>query len=182
MRQLNARVEKPVWHTSLNFPESDKVSPQLMVEIAKEFATDFGLQNNQYVVILHNDTPTHAHFHIIANRVGFDKKTVSDSHNYKRIAQFCRRMEKKYHLEKVLSPPGFANDISVSDNRIDKRKEAIKTSISNALNVSISMPQFTEKLSEKGIETEIGKGIAFIDNKKVRVKGSQIGFSLRFIK
>jgi len=37
-------------------------------------------------------------------------------------------------------------------------------------------------LVRKGYKVEIGRGISFTDDKNVRVKGSQIGFSLSEIK
>lgn len=40
--------------------------------------------------------------HVIANRIGFDKKTVSDSNNYQKTASFFRKMELKFNLRQVL--------------------------------------------------------------------------------
>lgn len=50
---------------------------------------------------------SHQHFHIIANWIGFDKKTVSDSNNYKKMSAWCREMELKYNLQQVLRPRKF---------------------------------------------------------------------------
>jgi hypothetical protein len=37
------------------------------------------------------------------SKIGFDKRTVSDSNNYQKMANYCRKMELKYDLKKVLN-------------------------------------------------------------------------------
>ena len=92
VRNLNTKLNKPVIHFILSFSISDSVNNSLLSEISNDLAKDFGFDKNQYIVIRHTDTEdTHPHIHVIANRVGFDKKTVSDSNSYKRIAEFARK-------------------------------------------------------------------------------------------
>ena len=74
--------------------------------MAQDCAHDLGFENNQYVAIFHKDTE-HPHIHIVANRVGYDGKTVSDSNNYQKIARLCRKLELKHELKQVLSPNAF---------------------------------------------------------------------------
>ncbi len=64
----------------------------MLMEMSEGCAKEMGFQNNQWVAVLHHDT-NHPHLHIVANRIGFDGRTVSDSNSYKRIALFCRKME-----------------------------------------------------------------------------------------
>ncbi|MBT9485648.1 relaxase/mobilization nuclease domain-containing protein [Sediminibacterium sp.] len=103
IRQLNNKLAKPVLHITLSLSVGDKLNKEDWQKMATDCADEFGFGNNQYVAILHNDTD-HPHLHIIANRIGFDKKTVSDSNSYKKMAAYCREMELKYDLEQVLSP------------------------------------------------------------------------------
>ncbi len=70
------------------------------MEMSQACAKDMGFENNQYVAILHRDT-NHQHIHIVANRIGYDKRTVSDSNSYKKIADYCRKMELRYGLKRV---------------------------------------------------------------------------------
>ena len=74
--------------------------------MAQDCAQDLGFSNNQFVAVLHKDTE-HPHIHIVANRIGYDGKTVSDSHNYQKIAKLCRKLELKHELKQVLSPNAF---------------------------------------------------------------------------
>ncbi len=177
VRYLNPKLSKPVLHASLSFAHSDQLSHQDKIDIGKQLAKDFGFENNQYVVIEHGDRQ-HQHLHIVANRVGYDAKTVSDSNNYKRMANFCRSMEKKHHLEQVLSPRKFLSKEERMLPRQDIRKEALKEAIAKFLKQSTTMKEFQNKITAKGYEIELGRGIAFTDAQAVRFKGSEVGFAL----
>jgi hypothetical protein len=177
VRYLNPKLSKPVLHASLSFAHSDQLSNQDKIEIGKQMAKDFGFENNQYVVIEHSDRQ-HQHLHIVANRVGYDAKTVSDSNNYKRMANFCRTMERKHQLEQVLSPRRFLSKEERMLPRQDIRQEALKDAIAKFLKQSTTMKEFQNKITAKGYEIELGRGIAFTDAQAVRFKGSQVGYPL----
>jgi Relaxase/Mobilisation nuclease domain len=177
VRYLNPKLSKPVLHASLSFAHSDQLSNQDKIDIGKQMAKNFGFENNQYVVIEHSDRQ-HQHLHIVANRVGYDAKTGSDSNNYKRMANFCRSMEKKHQLEQVLSPRKFLSKKERMLPRQDIRKEALKEAIAKFLKQSTTMKEFQNKITAKGYEVELGRGIAFTDAQAVRFKGSQVGYPL----
>jgi hypothetical protein len=177
VRHLNPKLSKPVLHASLSFAHSDQLSNQDKIDIGKQMAKDFGFENNQYVVIEHGDRQ-HQHLHIVANRIGYDAKTVSDSNNYKRIANFCRSIEKKHQLEQVLSPRKFLSKEERMLPRQDIRKEALKEAIAKFLKQSTTMKEFQNKITAKGYEIELGRGIAFTDAQAVKFKGSQVGYPL----
>ncbi|MBT9485649.1 hypothetical protein [Sediminibacterium sp.] len=65
--------------------------------------------------------------------------------------------------------------------RIDTRKEAIKNDIRKALLASKSYVEFEKQMKQMNYEVIKGRGIAFIDSKKVYVKGSEVGYSLSII-
>jgi Relaxase/Mobilisation nuclease domain len=67
-------------------------------QLAAECAKQMGFEKNQFLAIAHIDT-SHQHLHIVANRVGYDVRVVSDSNNYKKIAEYCRKMELKHDLK-----------------------------------------------------------------------------------
>src|SRR5476651_420444 len=177
VRYLNPKLSKPVLHASLSFAHSDQLSNQDKIDIGKQMAKDFGFENNQYVVIEHSDRQ-HQHLHILANRIGYDAKTVSDSNNYKRMANFCRTMERKHQLEQVLSPGKFLSKEERMLPRQDIRKEALQEAIAKFLKQSTTMKEFQNKITAKGYEIELGRGIAFTDAQAVRFKGSQVGYPL----
>ncbi|HEY8690681.1 MAG TPA: relaxase/mobilization nuclease domain-containing protein [Chitinophagaceae bacterium] len=179
-RQLNQKLSKPVLHITLSLAPGEKLEKGNLINMVQDCAKHFGFENNQFIAIIHNDTG-HQHLHIVANRIGFDKKTISDSNSYKKMAAYCRQMEIKYDLQKVLSPKKFLPKELRKIPRIDTRKEAIKKDIQNALLLSKTYNDFESYLKDKKYQIIKGRGIAFIDKKGVYVKGSEVGYSLATI-
>jgi hypothetical protein len=179
--KLNQNVSKPVFHISLSFAHADsgRLNLQDKADIAEKLAMDFGFQNNQYVVIAHKDTG-HEHLHVVANRIGYDGRTASDSNSYKRMAEYCRKMEQEYKLTPVLSPGKFLRleQRVAQSQRIDQRKEALKQHLSKAIKESKDITQVRQYMERQGYQVELGRGIAFTDAQHVRFKGSQVGYAL----
>jgi hypothetical protein len=134
--KLDPKVSKPVFHATISFAyvDANKLNNQDKADIAAGLAEDFGFNNNQYVVISHGDTQ-HEHLHIVANRICYDGRTASDSNSYKRMADFCRKMEIEHQLTKVLSPNKFlAPEQRVAQSQlINNRKEALRRHLSSAM-------------------------------------------------
>jgi hypothetical protein len=177
VRKLSARVEKPVLHISLRLAPGESLSKDQLVEIAQSCAAEFKFDKNQYVCALHKDT-REQHIHIVANRVGYDGKAVSLTNNYRRMANFCRQMEKKYNLREVLNPRKFLLKEERLIPRQDMRKERLKMDIRETLQQVTSYQEFANKMKALGYTVLKGRGISFIDDKKVKIKGSEVGFSL----
>ena len=106
VRQLNPKLSKPVLHITISLVPGEQLPKEKLIELCQDCAKNMGFENNQYVAIYHKDT-NHQHLHIVANRIGFDKRTVSDSNNFQKIAAYCRKMEMKFKLTPVLSPRQF---------------------------------------------------------------------------
>jgi len=176
VEKLSKRVEKPVLHMSLRLAPGEQLSKDQLMEIGLECAREFGVADNQYICVLHKDTKEQ-HIHIAANRVGFDGKVASDSNNYKRMAALCRRLEKEYQLKEVLSPRAFLSPKERLLPRHDSRKEKLKTDIRQTLEKVHSFGEFERKMQELGYKVIKGRGISFIDKKKVKIKGSEVGFA-----
>jgi len=176
-RQLNQKLSKPVLHITLSLAPGEKVEKGNLINMVQDCAKDFGFENNQFIAISHNDTG-HQHLHIVANRIGFDKKTVSDSNSYKKMATYCRQMEVKYNLHQVLSPKRFLSKELRQVPRADTRKESIRNDIQDALLMSKTYLDFERQMQQKKYQVIKGRGIAFIDQKGVYAKGSSLGYSL----
>jgi hypothetical protein len=179
-RQLNQKLLKPVLHITLSLAHGERLEKGNLINIVQDCAKDFGFENNQFIAITHNDTG-HQHLHIVANRIGFDKKTVSDSNSYKKMASYCRMMEIKYGLQQVLSPKKFLPKELRNIPRTDARKEAIKKDIQDALLMSKTYTDFEKQMQQKKYQIIKARGISFIDKKGVYVKGSEVGYSLATI-
>lgn len=180
VRQLNERVSKPVMHITLSLVPGEKLSDKQQHQLLDAAANDLGYPNNQWIAIAHHDT-SHQHFHIVVNRIGFDGKTLSDSNNYRRIANFCRRMEKELGLQQVQSPKRFLSVTERNTPRFDQRKERLRQIIIQALKKARDYPDFEKRVKASGYEVIRARGIRFIDDKKVKIKGSEVGFALQKI-
>ncbi len=178
---LNPKLSKPVMHITLGLAPGEFLEEGKLIEIAEHCAESFGFTDNQYLAVEHRDTD-HQHIHIVANRIGFNGKTnVSDSNCYKKVAAFCRKMEKKYELQTVLSPRKFLPKELRELPRHDTRKLQMKEILSSILSLSKNLDEFINAAQNNKIKVIKSRGISFIDNKGVKVKGSEIGLSLQTI-
>ena len=67
------------------------------------------------------------------------------------------------------------------ETRIDHRKERMKENIRECLLNASGLQDFTQKMKLLGVEVIKSRGISFIDDKKMYVKGSELGYSLSTI-
>ncbi|TRW25970.1 relaxase [Flavobacterium zepuense] len=177
VRKLSRRVEKPMLHLSLRLAPGETLTKEQLTEVGRACAKEFGIADNQYICVLHKDTKEQ-HIHIAANRVGFNGKVASDSNSYKRMAELCRSLEKKYGLQEVLSPRAFLSPKDRLLPRHDSRKDKLKSDIQQTLKQVNSYAAFERQMKELGYKVLKSRGISFIDDRKVKIKGSEVGFSL----
>jgi hypothetical protein len=177
VRRLNQNLSKPVQHITISLAKGEQLDKARLVSIAEDCAKDFGFEKNQYIVIAHHDTG-HQHIHIVANRVSFDGKTVKDNHNFRKMAVYCRKMEEKHGLQKVLSPIRYLPKEQRHLHRTDQRKEKLRQDIKQCLAISKNYAEFELQIKKLGYQVNKARGIAFTDPQKVRVKGSEVGYSL----
>lgn len=180
VRKLSRRVEKPVLHLSLRLAPGETVDKNKLLDIAEEMVKEMGVANNQYLVVQHRDT-NEQHIHIVANRVGYDGKAASSSNNYYKMDKLCRRLEIKHELGQVLSPRQFLPKELRHLPRHDIRKERMKKDIQQSLLTAKHYDDFATRMQSLGYKILKGRGITFIDDKKVIVKGSELGYSLMTI-
>ena len=184
VRTLRPNLSKPVMHISLSLDPEDLFTREKLRQIGQDFAKEFGFENNQYIVIYHKDTE-HPHLHIVVNRIGFDGMTISDSNSYRKVAELCRKLELKHELKQVLSPRKFLSQQQrlehKQEQRIDKRKEQLKQNIRDCLLTANNFTDFIRKMEQRQVQVYKSRGISFTDNKKMRVKGSELGYSLSTI-
>lgn len=177
VRKLSSRVEKPVLHISLRLAPGETLTKVQLAEIGRACAEEFKFDKSQYLCILHKDTHEQ-HIHIVANRVGYDGKAISLSNNYQQVANFCRKMEIAYNLRQVLNPKAFLPKDQRQIPRHDARKVELKNDIRQCLKKSLTYHEFEQKMKDLGYRVLKGRGIAFVDKKDVKTKGSEVGFSL----
>jgi len=97
----SSRIEKPVYHLSISFGAGDHPTREQMREAAERVLDRLGLSEHQAFLVAHNDTD-HPHVHIMVNRVHPETgKAWQTSHDYARIEQVLRSLEKEWGLTPV---------------------------------------------------------------------------------
>lgn len=116
---LNPRVKNRNLHVSLNFHKDDlsSLSEELLKEIAEEYMTEMGYEDQPYAAFQHFDA-SHPHIHIVSSRIGFDGRKINDSMERRRSKKICDSIENKHGLV-------VANDQSSMPGILDLKKEAL---------------------------------------------------------
>lgn len=97
----NYRVQKPVYHLSLNAPPLEHFSREEWEEMADRVLKDLGLSEHQALLVAHTDR-AHEHVHLMINRVHPESlKAWSNSHDYARIEKSLRHLERDLGLREV---------------------------------------------------------------------------------
>lgn len=186
----NQNISKPVWHSSLSFAKEDEMTNKRMVEIANRLLekAGFSKDNNQFLIIKHNNTK-HTHCHIVANRVGFDGKAVSDYYSKSRTVQYAKELEKEFHLVKTNDVAKKRRLINQQNKAIDPVKDHLKTVLKKALGKPHvnSFDKFANALQKQGIQVNLAKhrktgkvfGVSYT-YKGNTYKGSDLGKKFAF--
>ena len=149
---MNSRVSKPVCHISLDFSAQDKnkLSNQLMVQIARDYMKQMGIVNTQYVIGRHFDKE-HPHTHLVYNRIDNNGKTITDSNDRFRSEKICKELTERYGL---YFATGKEN---VKEHRLkepDKTKYEIYNSLKTLVPKCRDWKQLQSELRKNGINTE----------------------------
>jgi hypothetical protein len=171
----NTRTKSPVAHVSFSFPPGESPSNEVLQNIVKDYAKEFGLKENGLVAYKHVDKE-HEHIHIIANKINeLGKNTVSTSYDFLDMGHFSRKMENKYGLQSTKQM-----DSLLIDGKTERKSNPIHAQLRNHIDKMIPESEDLEslrvKLLQKGFKTKIGNGITFIQKSSgVVIKGSDLG-------
>lgn len=97
-------LKKKVFHGSISLEPGAELKMEQWKQVANQYMEHMGFSNCPYVAIKHNDKPDCNHIHIMASRVDYDGKTVSDSLDMQKSMDFMREVEKKYELRLLVNP------------------------------------------------------------------------------
>ena len=175
-KSAHPQVGKAVWHASISFNHSDQVTPELVKQIAHDYAKKFGF--DQYAVIRHHDTK-HEHFHIIANRIKADGQVISDQYSAGRGVELSKKFEKQYNLT-----PTQAKDLKQTNtqklNPFERAKIEVCKTVQSELKGCKNLEELQTKLKPHGIDLQAHSnsggvyGVSFKQG-KAAFKGSQLG-------
>lgn len=97
---MRPNIKKPVCHTILSFSseDSERLDDDKMVDIAREYLSQMGYSDTQYLIVRRMDRE-HPDLHICINRVDNYGNTISDRNEKFRSTKICRELTDKYLLK-----------------------------------------------------------------------------------
>lgn len=94
-------IQRPAYFFSISFDPRDPVTREIMRQVADRTLRHLELHEHQALIVAHRDR-SHAHMHILVNRVHPERLTVwSNWHDYRRIEQSLRGQERDLGLRIV---------------------------------------------------------------------------------
>jgi len=106
VRVLNPDVSRAVYHCSLRVPEGERVTEERWGQVSRAYLEGMGFADVPYVVVKHAED----HVHIIAARIDFDGRTVSDSNDRWRSNRVVHEVEGRYGLSHAIDPERMHRD------------------------------------------------------------------------
>ena len=107
LRRLNPKLSKAVAHLMLSpAPDDPQLTDAQWHDIAQHYIGAMGFANAPWVAVVHQDTD-HQHMHLMASRIGFDGKTISDANDFRKSEAVVRQIEAQFGLAAVPSPAAF---------------------------------------------------------------------------
>ena len=123
------RTKKAVFHCSLNPHPDEKLSDELLAQIAKEYMEALGYGKQPYIVFKHNDI-AREHIHIVSLRIDGKGKKINDKFEKRRSKQITDALERKYSL----IPSSKVTDREMKEvSKIDTTKGNIKEQVAETL-------------------------------------------------
>ena len=161
-RQLNPRLAKAVYHSSLSLPKTEHLDDEQWSAIADDYLSGMEFNDSQYVVYRHSDKD-HDHVHIVASRIRItDGTTVNDSWDYVRSEKLIRELENKYELTPTVSSnQKQQRGHTTGEMRLIERTgtQSIRTKLQQTIDTEtsepITMPELIVRLKDQGIDAKI---------------------------
>ena len=123
------RTKKTVFHCSLNPHPDEKLSNEILMQIAKEYMEALGYGKQPYIVFKHNDI-VREHIHIVSLRVDSRGRKINDKFEKRRSKKITDTLEKRFGL----IPSSKVADKAVEETtKVDIGKGNIKEQVSNVV-------------------------------------------------
>jgi len=134
----NCRTKKTVFHCSLNPHPDEKLSDEILTQIAKEYMEALGYGNQPYIVFKHNDI-TREHIHIVSLRVDSKGRKISDKFEKRRSKKITEALERKFGL----IPSSKVTEKAVAETpKVDIGKGNIKEQVANFIRMVLKHYHF----------------------------------------
>jgi len=160
-RHGHERSSKPVFHASLNLPPGERLDDAQWLRAASQYLEGLGYSDVPFVVYRHTDRE-HDHIHIVASRVTYGGKLVSDSNDRDRGMTICRELEKLYQLS---APKPRISEPTLKPEELHgvkaKGEEHLKSTLRLAIQQSAegrpTLSAFMERLEQRGVAVRLNQ-------------------------
>ena len=123
------RTKKTVFHCSLNPHPDEKISDEILAQLAKEYMEALGYGKQPYIVFKHSDI-AREHIHIVSLRVNGEGKKINDKFEKRRSKKITDALEKRFGL----IPSSKVTDREMKEvSKIDTTKGNIKEQVAEML-------------------------------------------------
>ena len=187
IRQLRPGLGKAVFHVSLNLPYSDRLNDKEFAALGCDYLMKMGFDNNQFIMYRHTDTK-HEHIHIVANRVRYSSRLVSDSNIKRRSREVINDLEKKYGLTQISGKNSLKKPLTRKEIEKTLRtgnlpiKLILQDRVGSAISRATDTTEFIKLLQEQNISPKFNvskttgrvSGISF-NHQGIVYKGSTLG-------
>jgi hypothetical protein len=150
--------KKTIVHISLNPHPDDKLNDEQLKQIAFEYMSKMGYEDQPYLVFKHNDIDRE-HIHIVSTKIDQFGKKIKDSNERLKSQSITRELEQKYNLIPAVSSKKQkqTSDLQVANKQAGNTSTQIKEIIDN-INQNYnytSIGEFTAILSLYNIECKL---------------------------
>ena len=150
------RTKKMVFHCSLNPHPDEKLSDEILTQIAKEYMETLGYGKQPYIVFKHNDI-AREHILIVSLRINGEGKKINDKFEKRRSKKITDTLERKYNL---IPSSKVSDKEEVETPKVDISKGNIKEQVASALRMVLkhyrfcSLGEFNAILSKYNLAVE----------------------------
>ena len=132
------RTKKAVFHCSLNPHPDEKLSDELLVQIAKEYMEALGYGKQPYIVFKHNDI-AREHIHIVSLRVDGRGQKINDRFEKRRSKKITDALETRFGL----IPSSKVTDKAMKETpKVDIGKGNIKEQVASVVRTVLKHYRF----------------------------------------
>ena len=132
------RTKKAVFHCSLNPHPDEKLSDEILAQIAKEYMEALGYGKQPYIVFKHNDI-AREHIHIVSLRINGEGKKINDKFEKRRSKKITDTLERKFGL----IPSSKVTDKAMNETpKIDTSRGNIKEQVASVLRMVLKHYKF----------------------------------------
>ena len=160
------RTKKMVFHCSLNPHPDEKLSDEILAQIAKEYMEALGYGKQPYIVFKHSDI-AREHIHIVSLRVNGEGKKINDKFEKRRSKKITDTLERKYNL---IPSSRIADKVMNETPKIDTTQGNIKEQVASVLRMVLKHYKFCS-LGE--LNAILGKYNLAVEEVKTEFRGKK---------